>query len=320
MRRFVLLFATVSLAVIAVACIGCSSVGGSSSGSGASSPGGSADGSGGGARPASSSGYSSSSSRDEAVELQIYADESLSKALKEAQDLYSAKNPNITFAETSFVSSGDLNSMVESHLGAVDIEIAADRNVIDKGIELKLVERDSRNSLFSGNLVLVTSLGNEEVEKATFGDIATGLYSICVGNDDDPVGTYANQSLDTIGCFANRGDSLGGGSSSSAELDGYVGTPIEGKVTLGTTSGDVCKLAEAGKVDVALTYRSDFERFAGLRLLDEVPDEAHERILYQSGICAQAPHADEAERFIDWCLMDDSALEVWQKWGFELAA
>ena len=36
-------------------------------------------------------------------------------------------------------------------------------------------------------------------------------------------------------------------------------------------------------------------------------------------VCAQSTNADAAKAFLDWCLSDKDAQEIWQKWGFELA-
>ena len=68
--------------VAAFALVGCSS---SSSSSAASS---------------SASASSSAAASAEPVELQIFAANSLSKAMEEAQALYTQQNPNVTFADT----------------------------------------------------------------------------------------------------------------------------------------------------------------------------------------------------------------------------
>jgi len=37
-------------------------------------------------------------------------------------------------------------------------------------------------------------------------------------------------------------------------------------------------------------------------------------------VCANSKYADASQQFLNWCLTDKDAQEIWQKWGFELAA
>ena len=101
--------------------------------------------------------------------------------------------------------------------------------------------------------------------------------------------------------------------------DAYAGTPIDGKVVTDTSVGNVCKHAESGDVDIAFVYTSDVERFGGVKVVGTVPGDTHKNITYPGAVCAQSTNADAAEAFLDWCLSDKDAQEIWQKWGFELA-
>ena len=53
----------------------------------------------------------------EAVELQIFAANSLTKAMAEAEELYTQQNPNVTFADTQYEASGTLNEMLGAEIG-----------------------------------------------------------------------------------------------------------------------------------------------------------------------------------------------------------
>ena len=77
--------------------------------------------------------------------------------------------------------------------------------------------------------------------------------------------------------------------------------------------------AESGDVDIAFVYTSDVERFGGVKVVGTVPGDTHKNITYPGAVCAQSTHADAAKAFLDWCLSDKDAQEIWQKWGFELA-
>jgi len=84
--------------------------------------------------------------------------------------------------------------------------------------------------------------------------------------------------------------------------------------------GNVCKHAESGDVDIAFVYTSDVERFGGVKVVGTVPGDTHKNITYPGAVCAQSKNAEAAKAFLDWCMTDKGAAEIWQKWGFELAA
>ena len=102
--------------------------------------------------------------------------------------------------------------------------------------------------------------------------------------------------------------------------DAYAGTPIDGKVVTDTSVGNVCKHAESGDVDIAFVYTSDVERFGGVKVVGVVPADTHKNITYPGAVCTQSTKAEAAKAFLDWCMTDQGAAEIWQKWGFELAA
>lgn len=273
------------------------------------------------ASSSAASSSSSSSASAQAVELQIYAANSLSKAMNEAQELYTKQNPNITFKETQYKSSGELNSMLQADPTAADIEITASKKTMDEAEAAGYVDAGTRVTMFKNDLVMVTSEKNADITEVTLDDIATGKYTVCVGDDSVPAGNYANQSLSTVGCFVDPNGKVGAESDGKANgTDAYAGTPLEGKVVTDTSVGNVCKHAESGDVDVAFVYTSDVERFGGVKVVGTVPNDTHKAITYPGAVCAKTKNADEAEKFLNWCLTDKSVQEIWQKWGFELAA
>ena len=308
-RMHIIAVAAFAMALVAAfALVGCSS-GSSSSAASASSAG----------TSASSAAASSSTASAEAVELQIFAANSLTKAMAEAQDLYTKQHPNVTFADTQYKSSGELNSMLEGGAYA-DIEITASKGTMDKAEEAGYIDPATRVTMFKNDLVIVTAAGNNDITEVTLDDVAAGKYTVCVGDDSVPAGNYANQSLSTVGCFNDPDGKTGSESAGKANgTDAYAGTPIEGKVVTDTSVGNVCKHAESGDVDIAFVYTSDVERFGGVKVVGTVPGDTHKNITYPGAVCAQSTNADAAKAFLDWCLSDKDAQEIWQKWGFELA-
>ena len=318
MKKLKLVFAALCAValVAAFALVGCSSSGSSSAASTSAS--GSAS-----ASASTSASASSAAASGEAVELQIFAANSLTKAMAEAQALYTKDNPNVTFADTQYKSSGELNSMLEGGAYA-DIEVTASKGTMDTAEEKGYINNDTRITMFKNDLVMVTKADNSAITSVTLDDIASGKYTICVGDDSVPAGNYANQSLSTAGCFKDpdgktRKDSAG----KANGTDAYAGTPIDGKVVTDTSVGNVCQHAASGDVDIAFVYTSDVERFAEkspVKVVGTVPADTHKAITYPGAVCTQSKHAEAAKAFLDWCMTDKGAAEIWQKWGFELAA
>lgn len=315
MKKMKLVFAALcAIALVAAfALVGCGS--GSSSSKAGSSASGSAS-----ASASTSASTSSAAASGEAVELQIFAANSLSKAMAEVQELYTKDHPSVTFADTQYKSSGELNSMLEGGAYA-DIEITASKGTMDKAEEAGYIDKGTRITMFKNDLVMVTSANNDAIKDVTLDDIATGKYTVCVGDDSVPAGNYANQSLSTVGCFKDPDGKTGSESAGKANgTDAYAGTPIDGKVVTDTSVGNVCKHAESGDVDIAFVYTSDVERFGGVKVVGTVPADTHKNITYPGAVCTQSKNAEAAKAFLDWCMTDKGAAEIWQKWGFELAA
>lgn len=256
----------------------------------------------------------------DAVELQIFAANSLSKAMEEAQEAYTEANPNVTFADTQYKSSGELNELLEGGASA-DILISASKGKMDDAEDAGYIDPDTRFNLFVNDLVMVTAEDNDDIDSLTLDDIASGDYTIAVGDDSVPAGNYANQSLSTVGCFNDPDGKTGADSEGKANgTDAYAGTPIDGKVVTDTSVGNVCQHASTGDVDVAFVYTSDVYRFGGVKVVGTVPADTHKNIVYPAAVTADTENAEAAQAFLDWCANDPDAAQIWEAWGFELAS
>jgi molybdate transport system substrate-binding protein len=124
-----------------------------------------------------------------------------------------------------------------------------------------------------------------------------------------------------VGCFVDPDGKTGSESAGKANgTDAYAGTPLAGKVVTDTSVGNVCKHAESGDVDIAFVYTSDVYRFGGVKVVGTVPSDTHKAITYPAALTSTTQNAEEAQAFLDWCVNDPNAQEIWQKWGFELAS
>ncbi|WP_282209110.1 molybdate ABC transporter substrate-binding protein [Parvibacter caecicola] len=253
----------------------------------------------------------------EEVVLQIFAANSLTKAMADAQALYTEQHPNVKFGDTQYEGSGTLNEMLGAGQYA-DILITASKGTMDTAEENGYVDAATRQTMFTNQLVIVTKAGGPLVgQDITLEQIAAGDYTLSVGDENVPAGNYAAQSLSTVGAYtepdgATGADATGKGGEWSASL-----LP---KITFGAKVGDVCKYAETGDVDIAMVYTSDVYRMGGVEICSIVPDDTHKAIVYPGAVTAQSENAQAAADFLEWCMTDDDCAKIWQEWGFDIAA
>lgn len=253
----------------------------------------------------------------EPVELQIFAANSLSKAMEEVQALYRQDHDWVTFADTQYEGSGTLVEMLGAGSQA-DILITASKGTMDTAEEKGYVDPSTRFDMFTNDLVIVTG-EKSNLTKVTLEDLASGQYTLSVGDANVPAGNYAKQALTTTTpqCWISADGTVG--KDCSGKEGTFDGTPLQGLVTEGSSAGNVCSYANSGDVDLAMVYSSDVFRFGGVKVVSIVPADTHKSIVYPAAICANAQNAQAALDFLDWAFTDPAAIKVWQQWGFELA-
>lgn len=252
----------------------------------------------------------------EPVELQVFAANSLSKAMEEVQAAYIEDgHSNVTFADTQYKSSGELNEMLGAGSYA-DLLISASKGSMDTAVKEGYVDEGTRVDMFKNDLVIVSKEGSG-LKDVTLQDIADGKYTFCVGDESVPAGNYADQALSTVGMYIPSGDDEG---KTGKDISGKNGSFAEGyNPVLDTSVGNVCKHAQSGDVDVAFVYTSDVYRFGGVEIVGTVPADTHKNIVYPGAITSQSKNVEATQEFLDWCQNSEKAQEIWQKWGFELA-
>ncbi len=269
-----------------------------------------------GASSSSSEASSSSAAPQSDVQLQIFAANSLSKAMEEVQAIYTEQT-GVTFADTQYEASGTLNEMLGGGAYA-DALITASKATMDTAVESGYVDDATRFDIFTNDLVIVSGL-DSQLEDVTLEDIASGNYTLAVGDANVPAGNYAKQSLTTTTppCWISADGTVG---KDCAGKDGtFDGTPLQGKVTEGSSVGNVCNYANSGDVDLAMVYSSDVYRFGNVKQVGVAPNDTHKQIVYPAAVCADSEHAEATKEFLDWCFTNEDAIKIWQEWGFELA-
>lgn len=259
---------------------------------------------------------SSSAAPQSDVQLQIFAANSLSKAMDEVQALYTQQT-GVTFADTQYEASGTLTEMLAGGAYA-DILITASTSTMDTAEDEGHIDAATRFNMFTNELVIVAGSGSSMAD-IQLEDLATGNYTLAVGDANVPAGTYAKQALTTTDpqCWISADGTRGADCSGT---DGtFDGTPLEGKVTEGSSAGNVCQYANSGEVDLAMVYSSDVYRFGNVKIVGVTPTESHRPIVYPAAICADSHETDEARAFLEWAFTNEDAIRIWQEWGFEVA-
>ena len=109
--------------------------------------------------PTGSDAGSAKASSKKAVELQVFAANSLEKALPEVQELYTDQT-GTTFADTQFKASGDLVEQMRAG-AAVDVLITASKGTMDDAETAELVDADTREDMFVNDLVIIRAEGSD---------------------------------------------------------------------------------------------------------------------------------------------------------------
>ena len=251
--------------------------------------------------PAGSDAGSAKASSKKAVELQVFAANSLEKALPEVQELYTGQT-GTTFADTQFKASGDLVEQMRAG-AAVDVLITASKGTMDDAEAAELVDADTREDMFVNDLVIIRAEGSDTKVEA-IADVANLDGKIAIGDAKTvPAGKYANQALASVGLYTGtEGD------------DGEYAPEIADKVALAAS------YVSTGDCVAGFVYSSDIFRYDGIEEAFVCPEDSHKPIVYPGAVAESSEHADKAKAFIDFCLTNKKAQKIWAKYGFELSA
>ena len=249
---------------------------------------------------------SSSAQGGEKVELQVFAANSLEKALPEVQKLYTEQT-GVTFADTQFKASGDLVEQMRA--GAqVDALITASKGTMDDAVTGDLVDESTRRDMFVNDLVFVKAEGSD-LAISSIEDVANLDGKIAIGDAATvPAGKYANQALASVGLYTNP-----------EGADGEYAASIADKVALADKVGTAAKYVSTGDCVAGFVYSSDIFRYDGIEEAFVCPEDSHKPIVYPGAVSSSSKNAEEAAKFLEFCLTDKDAQKIWAKYGFELS-
>ena len=246
------------------------------------------------------------SAAKEKVELQVFAANSLEKALPEVQALYTEET-GTTFADTQFKASGDLVEQMKAG-ASVDALITASKGTMDDASAAGLIDDDSRTDMFTNDLVIVKAEGSD-VAVNSLEDVKTIEGKVAIGDAKTvPAGKYANQALNTIGLYTG-----------AAGDDGEYAPEFADRVALADKVGTAAKYVSTGDATIGFVYSSDVYRYDGIEVAYTCPEDSHKPIVYPGAVAKDSKNAEETAKFLDFCMNNKEAQEIWAKYGFELS-
>ena len=264
---------------------------------------------------ASDSGSAATEAAADAVELNIFAANSLQKALPEVQALYTQQNPNVTFGDTQFEASGTLVQKLKDGASA-DIFIAASKKTMDNAVANGNIDEATRTDMFTNDLVICVQEGNDKIAVTDIKDLATNddIKTIAIGEPNAvPAGKYALQALQSAGLVTY--DEADDGTVENIKWD----ASIEGKINAGADKvGTVASYVKEGQADVGFIYTSDIFRYEGVEVAYTTPADSHKAIMYPGGVTTDSKNAEAAADFLKFCMENADAQKIFSEYGFEL--
>ncbi|EGG36684.1 molybdate ABC transporter substrate-binding protein [Paenibacillus sp. HGF5] len=228
------------------------------------------------------------------VELTVSAAASMTDALKEIQEDYKTKNPNITL-NFNFGASGALQQQIEQGAPA-DLFLSAAAKNMEVLVDKQLIDANQQKNVLNNELVAVVS-ADGEVPVASFADLSKSeIKNIAIGIPESvPAGSYAKEALTKT----NLWDSL------------------QSKIVQGKDVRQVLQYVATGNADVGFVYKTDALTSDKVKIAFAVDPATYTPVEYPIGIVKATKHRKEAEDFYTY-LQTQEALDVFVKYGFSV--
>ncbi|MDR2355518.1 MAG: molybdate ABC transporter substrate-binding protein [Clostridiales Family XIII bacterium] len=224
------------------------------------------------------------------VELNVSAAASLTDALEEIYAEYQKESADLI--NFNFAASGTLQKQILE--GApCDFFISASKGHMDGLADESLIVPESRKDLLGNALTLVTAAEKSElvsVDSLTSADVT----SIAIGEPESvPAGSYAKQTLESLGIWE----------------------AVTDKLIFAKDVRQVLEYVETGNADCGFVYRSDAALMETGVIVTDLPADSHSPIVYPAALIAGSENEAAAQLFYDY-LQSDYAKGVFEKYGF----
>ncbi len=235
-------------------------------------------------------------SKDETIELTVFAAASMTETLEEIAGLYKEVAPNVTLV-FNFDSSGTLKTQIEEG-AACDVFISAAPKQMDELDAMGFVEKESRIDLLENKVALAVPEGNPKGIES-YDDLMEGIEAgkvmLAMGNADVPVGQYTQKIL---AYYELSEEDLANA----------------GCITYGTNVKEVTTQVSEAVVDCGIIYGTDAYS-ANLTVVDTATAEMCGQVIYPAAVLNISEHKEAAQRFLDY-LTGEEASAVFEAVGF----
>ena len=226
-----------------------------------------------------------------AQQLTVSAAASLTDAFKEIGPRFEASRPGATL-RFNFAASGVLIQQIAQ--GApVDVFISADQETMNRGIEQKLLDADTRRDFAANTLVLIVpAQGTPPVAKLA--DLSgPAIQRIAVGKTATvPVGRYTQQALETAGLWSS----------------------LEPRFVQADSVRQVLDYVARGEAEAGFVYRTDAALMGGkVNIVQTV--EGHAPVRYPLAVVSEGRNKALARDFAGF-LLGPEAQAILGKYGF----
>ena len=226
-----------------------------------------------------------------AQQLTVSAAASLTDAFKEIGQKFEAGKPG-TMVRFNFAASGVLIQQIAQ--GApVDVFASADQATMNRGIEQKLIDADTRRDFAANSVVLIVPAQGGLDLKAV-GDLARPeVRRIAIGKlDTVPVGRYTKQVLDSARAVS----------------------ALEPKFVQADSVRQVLDYVARGEVEAGFVYRTDAALMAD-KVKVALTATGHTPVTYPVAVIGESRHKALAKDFIAY-LQTPAAQAVLERFGF----
>lgn len=228
----------------------------------------------------------------EDTQILVSAAASLKNALEEIGQVYEEQNKGVRVAY-NFGSSGALQQQIENG-SPVDLFISAGKKQMDILAEKMLLKNETRINLLGNELVLIIGKDNTSVKHIS-DLVKVEVLHIGIGSPESvPVGMYAKEALTSMKLWP----------------------ALEAKLVQAKDARQVLAYVMTGNAEAGFVYRSDAAVSEKVKVVEPVPPETHQPIVYPAAIISSSKFPGEAKKFLEF-LQGDEATAVFIKVGFK---
>ncbi len=229
--------------------------------------------------------------RARGVEINVFAAASLTDALKEIGAAYEKQSGDkVAF---NFGASSLLERQIAEGAPA-DVFFSADEAKMDALAAKDLIVKESRKSLLSNTLVIVTS-SDSNLKITTPADLASNSVRRIALADPKavPAGVYSKVFLKKEKLWEQ----------------------VEPKIVPVDNVRAALAAVESGNIEVGMVFKTDAAISKKVKIAYEVPAETGPKISYPVAVTKNAKQVESAKRFVEY-LGSDAAAKVFTTYGF----